>query len=149
MRVCDAYPAERSAHLSRVQKLESLEAWKQGRALARIAYRLTLELPLSRHFALADQIRRAASAIPANIAEGYALSTTPQFIRCLRIALGSATELHTHLELAAELDLVPAEPRKAAIELCDRVIALLIGLVRRLATRSSLTLPSSRFPLPR
>ena len=129
-----------------MQKLGSLEAWNQGRQLSRIAYRLTLEGPLARHFSLADQIRRAAAAIPANIAEGYALSTTPQFVRCLRIALGSATELHTHLELAGELHLVPLEKGRDAIRVCDRVIALLIGLVRRLGSRR--TLPSSPFPLP-
>jgi four helix bundle protein len=92
-----------------MQKLASLEAWNQGRRLARVAYRLTLEGKLARHFGLADQIRRAAAAIPANIAEGYALATTPQFIRCLRIALGSATELHTHLELARDMELVGME----------------------------------------
>ena len=130
-----------------MQKLGSLEAWNRGRQLSRIAYRLTLEGRLVRHYGLSDQIRRAAAAIPANIAEGYALATTPQFVRCLRIALGSATELHTHLELAAELELVAGEKAKEAISLCDRVIALLIGLIRRLGSRS--TLPASPFPLPR
>lgn len=133
--------------LSFMKKLGSLEAWNVGRQLSRVAYRLTLEGRLSKHFGLADQIRRAAAAIPANIAEGYALATTPQFIRCLRIALGSATELHTHLELAFELELVAAERADEVLKLCDRVIALLIGLVRRLGTRS--TLPASPFPLPR
>jgi len=133
--------------LSFMKKLGSLEAWNVGRQLSRVAYRLTLEGRLSKHFGLADQIRRAAAAIPANIAEGYALATTPQFIRCLRIALGFATELHTHLELAFELELAAAERADEVLKLCDRVIALLIGLVRRLGTRS--TLPASPFPLPR
>jgi four helix bundle protein len=129
-----------------VHKLSSLEAWNRGRELSRIAYRLTIDGKLAKHFGLADQIRRAAAAIPANIAEGYALATTPQFIRCLRIALGSATELHTHLELAVEMDLIRGAQADAALKLCDRVIALLIGLVRRLGTRG--TLPASPFPLP-
>src|SRR5207249_12295822 len=51
------------------------------------------------HFGLSDQIRRASASIPANIAEGYAMGTTPQFIKFLRIALGSATELATHSSL--------------------------------------------------
>ena len=130
-----------------MQKLASLECWNVGRQVSRSAYRLTLEGPLAKHFGLADEIRRAAAAIPANIAEGYALATTPQFIRCLRIALGSATELHTHLELAGEMELVAADRVKEALRLCSRVIALLIGLVRRLGSRS--TLPASPFPLPR
>ena len=33
------------------------------------------------------------------------MGTIPQFIRFLRISLGSATELSTHLELAKDLEL--------------------------------------------
>src|SRR5207244_10015477 len=88
-----------------MRRLESLEAWRAARQLAVIAYRLTLEPPLSRHFSLADQIRRAAPSVPANVAEGYGLATRPQFVRCLRIALGSAMELRTHLEIVMDLSL--------------------------------------------
>ncbi|HET9383784.1 MAG TPA: four helix bundle protein [Gemmatimonadales bacterium] len=133
-----------------MQKLASLDAWTRSRELSRTAYKLTLEGTLSRHFGLADQIRRAAAAVPANIAEGYALATTPQFIRCLRIALGSATELCTHLELAFEMGLIRDEEAKRTLALCNRVIALLIGLLRRLGSRYAVrrTLPASPFPLP-
>ena len=80
-----------------VKRLDSLECWKVARRLAGAAYRLTLDSPLSRHYSFADQIRRAAPSIPANIAEGYSLATRPQLVHCLRIALGSATELRTML----------------------------------------------------
>src|SRR5213080_60864 len=53
-----------------MRRLESLEAWRAARQLAAMAYRLTLEPPLSRHFPLVDQIRRAAPSVPANVAEG-------------------------------------------------------------------------------
>ena len=120
------------ASFSNVRRLESLEAWKRARPLAEAAYRLTLEPPLSRHFSLVDQIRRAAPSIPANIAEGYGLSTKPQFVRCLRIALGSAMELRTHLGLIQQLDLSPAKPTAEAVDSCERLIGLIIGLIRSL-----------------
>jgi len=122
----------RWASFSNVRRLESLEAWKLARQLAEAAYRLTLEPPLSRHFSLVDQIRRAAPSIPANIAEGYGLSTKPQFVRCLRIALGSAMELRTHLGLIQQLDLSPAKPTAEAVDSCERLIGLIIGLIRSL-----------------
>src|SRR5689334_23392092 len=115
-----------------MRKLESLEAWKRARELSVLTYRLTLDKRLRHQFGLTDQIRRSAISIPANIAEGYALATTPQFLRYLRIALGSATELHTHLHVLASVELVPAEPTETAATLCDRVIGLLIGLIRSL-----------------
>jgi four helix bundle protein len=131
-----------------MRKLDSLEAWNCGRQVSRSAYKLTLQAPLSRHFGLSDQIRRASASIPANIAEGYAMGTTPQFIRFLRISLGSATELSTHLELAKDLELAAHDQVEEALQLCNREIGLLIGLVFSLGRRQRLTRPSSPVPRP-
>jgi len=119
-----------------VKRLESLEAWKVARQVAGMAYRLTLEPPLNRHYSLTDQVRRAAPSIPANIAEGYGLATKPQFIRCLRIALGSAMELRTYLDLIQQLELSPAMKTGELLEQSDRLIGLLIGLIRSLVGRA-------------
>jgi four helix bundle protein len=128
-----------------MRNLESFDAWKQGRVLGRNAYELTLAPGLSRHFALIDQIRRAALSIPANIAEGYALGTTPQFLRCLRIALGSTTELRSHLDLMRHLQVGNPDLVTQAITQCDRVIQLLLGLSRKLAGKHSrISPPASR-----
>lgn len=97
--------------------------------------------PLSKHFALSDQIRRAAISIPANIAEGYALGTTVQFIRCLRISLGSAAELRSHLDITKRMGLTDASHIDSAIALTIRVIAILVGLLRKLDRQLG-----SRFP---
>ena len=117
-----------------MKKLERLDTWRTAQELAYRAYLLTLEPQLSKHFALIDQIRRAALSVPANIAEGYSLGTTPQFIRGLKIALGSNTELYSHLAVLAKLDLLPVDDVRAVIELCTRVIAMTIGLIRKLTT---------------
>ena len=86
-----------------MRKLQHLDAWRGAQQLARSAYLLTMAPTVGKHFGLIDQIRRAASSVPANIAEGYALGSTRQFVRCLKIALGSATELLTHLTLLQSL----------------------------------------------
>src|ERR1051326_5206813 len=96
--------------------------------------RLTLAPPLSKHFALIDQVRRAALSVPANIAEGYSLGTTPQFVRGLKIALGSNTELYSHLTVLERLNLLPGDDVRAVIALCTRVIAIIIGLIRKLTS---------------
>ncbi|TMC55050.1 MAG: four helix bundle protein [Chloroflexi bacterium] len=120
-----------------VRKLEHLDAWRCAQELAYQAYLLTLSPQLSKHFALIDQIRRAALSVPANIAEGYALGTTPQFLRGLKIALGSNTELYSHLAVLARLDLLPTDDVHTVIDLCNRVIAMTIGLIRNLSHRRS------------
>jgi four helix bundle protein len=133
-RVVPSPPAHRT--FRDVRKLERLDTWRTAQELAYQAYLLTLSPQLSKHFALIDQIRRAALSVPANIAEGYSLGTTPQFLRGLKIALGSNTELYSHLTVLARLELLPTDDVRAVIELCNRVIAMIIGLIRKLAQRS-------------
>jgi four helix bundle protein len=119
-----------------VRKLERLHAWQVAQDVAHRAYLLSLDSRLSKHFALIDQVRRAALSVPANIAEGYSLGTTPQFLRGLKIALGSNTELYSHLTVLRKLDIVPGDEVTLVIDLCLRSIAILIGLIRKLSTRS-------------
>jgi len=119
-----------------MRRLESLEAWRAARQLAAMAYRLTLEPPLSRHFSLADQIRRAAPSVAANVAEGYGLATSRSLFVVFASPFGSAMELRTHLELVQELGL-SAEPKPVveALQRCERLIGLIIGLIRSLVAR--------------
>jgi len=77
------------------------------------------------------------------------MGTTPQFIKFLRIALGSATELATHLELVKDLELGVREQLEEALQLCNREIGLLIGLVFSLGRRQRPSRPSSPVPPPR
>jgi four helix bundle protein len=129
-----------------MRRLERLDAWRTAQDLAYQAYLLTLSPTLGKHFALIDQIRRAALSVPANIAEGYSLGSTPQFVRGLKIALGSNTELYSHLAVLGRLNLLPGDEVRPVTELCTRVIAMLIGLIRKLTSRD--THPASRISHP-
>jgi four helix bundle protein len=71
---------------------------------------LTLELDkLSRGFpkkevyGLTSQLRRAASSIGANLAEGCGRQSNPEFARFVRISMGLASELDYHLLLSRDL----------------------------------------------
>lgn len=77
------------------------------------AHRLTLDVylaskafPKEEIYGLTSQIRRAASSIPANIAEGYGRNGDSGLARFLAIALGSANELDYHLPHVRDLDLL-------------------------------------------
>ncbi len=86
-----------------------LEVWKQGRELALFVYRATASFPVDEKFGLTSQMRRAATSIPANIAEGAGRQSDAELIRFVRIALGSMAELDTFLDLSAELGFLPPE----------------------------------------
>jgi four helix bundle protein len=69
--------------------------------------------------------------VPADLAEGYALGTRRQLVRCLRIAFGSTAELSTHLQLLADLRLLDPSAVRPPRDNSTRLIRLLVGLLKR------------------
>jgi four helix bundle protein len=88
------------------------------------------DLPRGRAY-LADQLRRAAASIPANIAEGAGEFSPADKTRFYRIALRSAVECASHLDVCARLELGDPRDIERAIDTLDEVVALVTGLVRR------------------
>ena len=82
---------------------QKLDVWKLARVLAGNAYRLTAQFPPDERFGLTSQIRRAAVSIMSNLAEGCGRNRDTELARFTWIALGSATELESHLILATDL----------------------------------------------
>jgi four helix bundle protein len=98
------YFTQRSEDM-RIQSYQDLEVWQRGMKLAEMAYRLTRDFPKEELFGMTSQIRRAASSIPANIAEGWGRQGSRGFQQFLRVAQGSLKELETHLILSHRVDL--------------------------------------------
>ena len=117
-------------------------AWQAGMDLLVESYRVAARLPPIERYGLASQIRRAATSIPANIAEGHGRVARGDFLYFLSIAGGSLRELQTHLEATTRLEYLPQESVAVASNASDRVGFLLYRL------RQSL-LKSPRPPRPR
>jgi four helix bundle protein len=93
-----------------IRSYRDLEVYKRSKALLKPVYALSLTLPDYERYGLADQLRRAARSVPANIAEGYAKRASPsEFKRYLAIAVGSTTEMEVHLEIAFDLGYITQE----------------------------------------
>ena len=78
--------------------------------------------------ALASQLRRAASSIPLNLAEGWALEAGNKKTRYLS-ALGSAREVAAVLEVARRWGYISGAKASSALELLDRVSAMTYRLI--------------------
>lgn len=91
--------------------VQKLEIWQEGMSLVEHVYRLTELWPKAEVYGLTSQARRAAVSIPANIAEGVGRGSKAEAARFGRIALASAYELHTLLELSVRLGYTAAESR--------------------------------------
>ncbi|MFH1733773.1 MAG: four helix bundle protein [bacterium] len=85
----------------------NLEAWKKAYALGLKIYKLTSNFPREEMFGLISQMRRSATSIAANIAEGNARKSPKEFSRFISIARGSAAELETWIMFSKDLDYIP------------------------------------------
>lgn len=116
-----------------VQKAKSyrdLVVWQKALNLGVLVYKLTQTFPKEELYGLQSQMRRAAVALPSNIAEGQARGKRIEFARFLRMGLGSLAELDTQIELAVRLhyleDRDVSEARASVLELRK----MLFGLIR-------------------
>jgi four helix bundle protein len=86
-----------------VKGFRDLKVWEKAHQLTLQVYKATAPFPKEEMYGLTSQIRRAAASIPANIAEGCGRSSDAELGRFLQIAMGSASELEYHLQLARDL----------------------------------------------
>jgi len=112
------------------RKHRELLVWQESVELSILIYRLTESFPKSGIYGLTSQLRRAATSVPANIAEGAARTGTNELLRFLSIASGSLSELDTHLEIASRLGYL--SDRKEVDERSERVFRLMSGLTASL-----------------
>lgn len=82
---------------------KDLEVWRTSIDLARDIYELTREYPKEEQYGIVTQMRRAAVSFASNIAEGAARQGNKEFLQFLYIALGSASELDTQIEISRKI----------------------------------------------
>jgi four helix bundle protein len=77
-----------------------LDVYKMSRLLVVECYAVTKNLPGEERFGLIQQIRKAATSIHLNIAEGCSRRTVAERKRFFEIARGSLIEVDTGLDIA-------------------------------------------------
>jgi four helix bundle protein len=115
-----------------------LSVWQKSHELTLKIYRARAEFPRAEQFGLTSQLRRAASSIAANIAEGCGRDTDPELARYCGIALGSASEVEYHLLLSRDLDYLDAKKHAELTTGVDEIKRMLASLIQRLRRPGSL-----------
>ena len=117
---------------SPIQSYRDLQVWKMGMDLAEAIYRVTRGFPREEMFGITSQMRRSASSVPYNIAEGWGKDTTAQFIHGLQIAQGSLKELETQVSLAQRLEFLSREQEERLLGMSDEESRMIRALIRTL-----------------
>lgn len=134
--------------MSGIESYRDLKVWQLGMDIAVDVYRLTQDYPRDEQFGLTSQTRRAASSVPANIAEGYGRNSKASYVNFLRIAQGSLKELETHVLLAERVGMARSEGTTDILGRCNRLGKMLGSLITKVAASNRLPNAQSRLPAP-
>lgn len=102
--------------MPKYKTFQEVPVWEESHQATLLIYKITAKFPKSELYGLTSQIRRSASSIPANIAEGFYRNTTKELVKFLYNARGSCGETIYHLILARDLDYLE---RKEFDNLCE------------------------------
>lgn len=107
---------------------ERLNVYQAVRLLIKEVYLAQRQLPKEETYALGDQIRRAAISISSNIAEGSGRSSWREKIHFIEISYGSLMELHSQIQLCADLGYMDLATQTSLREQIINVAKMLSGL---------------------
>jgi four helix bundle protein len=111
---------------------EDIEAWQLARELTRKVYRMTKKQGFAKDFELKRQIQAAAGSSMHNIAEGFDSETNAEFIRFLRYAKRSCSEVQSELYVALDEEYISTDDFKDVYEQAQRTRAAARGFINYL-----------------
>ena len=118
---------------AKIERFEDVRAWQEARELCRLVYGLTSGGRFAKDFGLRDQIQRATVSVMANIAEGFDRRTKKDFRHFLGIALGSCSEVKSHLFVALDQGYISPEDFNSAYRRAVATSRLIFTFMRRLS----------------
>ena len=112
---------------------KDLKVYQRSYKLAISLYKFAITMPKDERYGLTSQIKRAATSIPLNIAEGYGKhDTKPEIKRFLKMAKGSCNELEILMDMCKDLDFMNEEVHRRYVDEIHEIGAMLYGLLKSL-----------------
>ena len=116
---------------------EDLDVFKRAYRVSLDVHRVSLTFPAIEQRALADQIRRASKAIPANLAEGFSHQgrAPAEFRRYIAIAIGSSDEMRVWARYCLDLGYVDEDCWQRWRDDYHEISKMLVGLFKAVGER--------------
>lgn len=114
----------------KIQSFEDLTAWQETQSLAVLVYKTVKDFPKEEVFGLTSQLKRAASSISANIAEGFGRRTSKDKIHFYTIAYGSLLETKNFIYLSKKLNYISHSQQELLLKQCVSCQKLLNAFIR-------------------
>jgi four helix bundle protein len=120
-----------------VRDFRDLQVWHKAHGFVIDLYRHTSAFPSEEKYGLTSHLRKSATSIPSNIAEGCGRKGERELSRFLGIAAGSASESEYQLLLAHELGYLKESEYLHLSGLITEVKRMLYSLIQKLSVESS------------
>ena len=117
----------------KIESFEQLIVWQESQELAVDIYILTKKFPPDELFAITNQLRRSASSISANIAEGFGRKTHKDKLHFYTMAYGSLLEAKNFLYLSNKLSYLTTLELDKILQRCATCQKLINGSKRSLS----------------
>jgi four helix bundle protein len=114
-----------------MQNYKELKVWKKSHLFTLKVYEVTKSFPKEELYSLTNQLRRACSSIPANIAEGCGKNSNNELAHFLNIALGSSNEAEYFLLLSKDLNYLTEDRFIELEDNVNEIKAMLISLINK------------------
>jgi four helix bundle protein len=124
----------REHNIMKIERFEDIKAWQLARVLTEKIYCLTKKAEFARDFGLKGQIQDAAGSSMHNIAEGFDSESNTEFIRFLRYAKRSCTEVQSELYVALDQQYITVAEFKDAYNQADQTRAAIHGFIQYLVS---------------
>lgn len=113
-------------------RFQSFPIYSEVKIFINECYKLASKFPRQEQFELASQLRRAATSILLNIAEGSGRKSDPELNRFLLIAAGSVAETVAILDIALDQGYITQVTHTEILSKCETIIKQLYGFSRKL-----------------
>ena len=108
---------------------KELKVYVKSYQAALDVYRIAKTFPREELYGLASQLKRAATSIPLNIAEGYGKrQSVNEFKRFLMMSIGSADEVRVLLDFSKDLQFIAPEVYTTLYVMYDEIGKMLNAL---------------------
>ncbi len=119
-----------------MQNFRELSVWEKSHRLTLNIYKTTTSYPKEERYGITSQMRRSASSIPSNIAEGCGRNSQPQLAHFLNVALGSASELEYQIILSKDLEYINTKIYNDFTEKVVEIKRMLSSLSQKVKTEN-------------
>ncbi|MDL2277259.1 four helix bundle protein [Parabacteroides sp. OttesenSCG-928-G07] len=123
------------------QSFEQLAVWQKAHSFVLFIYKVTKKYPKEEIFCLVNQMRRAATSITGNIAEGYVRTTQKEKLRFYNISQGSLEETRNYIILSRDLEYITLEEKEQLTDLASEVSRMLnaycLSILKNMDTKTT------------